>query len=182
MKHVLAVFSLVAMLAVGSQVLSHTNTSAAEPDKLELAGVSSDCACPAGSTVVMEADEPTLGERVMNELSPISTAHAADVWVSALTSTDAGATNTYTMTGKSTYKLKCKNAACHSFGTTSSAPAPDCTKDSMLAQVTTGLTGGVPPLINYVQEFENGGYTKVAARAPDAGNPDCSLFIVIKNP
>jgi len=129
-------------------------------------------------------------------------AYAADVWKAALTSNDAGTTNSVLVGGGITVALQCDNPACYKASLTTPITA-DCSKDWVLQPSTSGsgavmgtfnlLTfgggdGGLTavslapvPVVKYQKEFDMGGLAYVAAFALDGGNPACDVYTVVKN-
>lgn len=100
---------------------------------------------------------------------------ASDVYKAALTSTDAGSTNTGdigALNRKAT--LQCAIPACYRTGS-SSTLAADCTTDYRLPLVGYTAVAGQPP--KFERSFDMGGHRYVVARATDGGNPDCLLFL-----
>lgn len=123
-------------------------------------------------------------------------AEAADVWKAALTSNDAGSTNTASITAGFDYAIQCATEACYKTGATTGLSA-DCTKDYVLPEeqgcngagtiqgilvvdagyvaTTTSTRGGATHCF-FSRDFEAGGSKFIVARALDAGNPACRLY------
>lgn len=100
-------------------------------------------------------------------------ASAADVYAVTLTSTDAGSTNTGSLTAQKQYVIQCALPSCYKTGT--ATLACNCSQDFMLPLVGDATTG------KYQRDFESAGHTKVAARAIDGGNPACTVDVKYTN-
>lgn len=100
---------------------------------------------------------------------------ASDVYKAALTSSDAGSTNTGdigALNRKAT--LQCAIPACYRTGT-STPLAANCATDYVLPINGYTAVAGQPP--KFERSFDMGGDRYVVARATDGGNPDCLLFL-----
>lgn len=97
-------------------------------------------------------------------------AHAYDVNLGALTSTDAGTSNSLTVPAKVTITLQCVEPSCYKTGT--STLTATCASNYVLPLVGT----------KYERSLDTGAHNRVAAIAVDAGNPGCQVFQTTKNP
>jgi hypothetical protein len=145
---------------------------------------------------------------VATDTPVVPSAEAAPVWKVALSSSDAGATNTATMDKQRTYSVQCASPACVKTAT-SGTVVPDCAKDYVLPAVLvsaggagtiTGTTNATDAGIGgsgltqytletsastasyrYQLEFESAAHSRVAAMALDAGDPACNLIQLTKS-
>ena len=99
-----------------------------------------------------------------------SRALAYDTRIGALTSTDAGTSNSLTISPNVTYTVQCSIPSCYKTGT--STLTADCSTDFLLPLTDT----------KYTRTFDSSSHTKVAAKAVDAGNPACQVYQTTKNP
>ncbi len=115
----------------------------------------------------------------------IQSASAGPVWKVALTSTDAGSTNTAALSQQRDYLIQCDKPACFKTGSSSSLSA-DCSKDFVLkeAETTTSILvdGGSSETGTTLADvhtfaFKSGQDTYVVAKALDAGNPACDVYL-----
>lgn len=104
------------------------------------------------------------------------------VWRSAMTSTDAGPTNAVNLPGRFTSTIECTNEATYKLCTSSSCTPVNGTDKRLTCQLGQNLLTLAASCTRYAVEFENGGYTYVAAIAADAGNPACNIYTNVKNP
>lgn len=113
-----------------------------------------------------------------------ASAHAADIWVSAMSSTDAGPTNAVAFPNKrATYRVECTLPGVTKVCTTSSCSPANGTDKRLECNLGQGTTTASAICTSYqTHEFESAGYSYVAAMAADAGNPACNLFQIGKNP
>lgn len=97
-------------------------------------------------------------------------AHAYDVNLGALSSTDAGTSNTLTVPAKVKVTLQCTEPSCYKTGT--GTLTATCASNYVL------------PLVGskYERTLDTGAHTRVAAIAVDAGNPGCQVFQTTSNP
>lgn len=116
-------------------------------------------------------------------------AHAAELRLEALTSTDAGPTNTNSSSNllgaNAFYTIQCANPFCVKFSATSPA-GPVCSTDFKVDERITGYDSPDAGAVGYTTfkspsfhtyRFQAAqGYPYVAVKSLDAGNPDCQLF------
>lgn len=95
---------------------------------------------------------------------------AYDVNLGALSSSDAGTSNSLTVPAKVKVTLQCTEPSCYKTGT--STLTATCASNYVL------------PLVGskYERTLDTGAHTRVAAIAVDAGNPGCQVFQTTSNP
>jgi hypothetical protein len=110
-------------------------------------------------------------------------AGAAPLWKAALTSTDAGQSNTVTLSPNQTYELLCYGATgCWRVG--DAGVTTDCAKDEPYPVV--DKTGASTPTaarelpVRFTTFAGTGGNAPtLATRAWDAGNPNCQVYTLV---
>lgn len=115
--------------------------------------------------------------------APLS-AHAADVFVTSMSSTDAGPTNAAAFPNrKATYRVECSLPGVYKVCTSSTCSPANGTDKRLECNLGQGTTTPSAVCTSYqTGEFESAGYAYVATIAADAGNPACNLFQIGKNP
>lgn len=102
----------------------------------------------------------------------------------ALTSADAGPTNALTVDTKSRIEVQCAEPACIAL-TNDAGHIANCSTAYFVPGAVSNGNG------NYANGYagrgaskvlDTGPFTKIRARALDAGNPDCTVFLMIGNP
>lgn len=105
---------------------------------------------------------------------------AAPEYRGTLTSTDAGQTNRLSLTPKQTYELICYGATGCWSSVADAGVTTDCSKDQPYPVVS--RTGAATPTTARevpVRFSTTAGLSYIAARAWDAGNPDCQVYQLV---
>lgn len=105
---------------------------------------------------------------------------ASPVWRGVLTSTDAGQSNRLGLTANQTYELICYGATGCWQVSADAGVVTDCAKDQPYPVV--NVTGGATPSTARelpVRFATPSGSPSIAARAWDAGNPNCQVYQLV---
>ncbi len=110
-------------------------------------------------------------------LAVVGLAQASPVWKATLTSSDAGQTNRYALVGNQTYELMCFGATGSWTVANDAGVVVSLTKDQPYPVVDkTGATVPTAARELPVRFAAPSGNPYIAARAWDAGNPDCQVY------
>lgn len=107
-------------------------------------------------------------------------ASASPVWKGTLTSTDAGQSNRLSLSPNQTYELMCYGATGCWAVAADAGVLTDCAKDQPYPTV--NRTGAATPTTARelpVRFATPTGLAYIAARAWDAGNPDCQVYQMV---
>jgi len=112
-------------------------------------------------------------------------AHGGEQYQAALSSSDAGSSNTASVKRFQNYALQCANPACFKLGSVTPLAA-DCSQDFNVDRRITGNHQPDAGAVGYYvvtvpakheHRFNAGGASFIVARALDGGSPACNVYL-----